>query len=339
MMLPAETLDTACFVKPILDLVSGLLPPFRILDGCFPSAPFFLCGVETELCYFPENIPDEGESFYARFRQGGGHRAVLPFAEALAAALASDAKTVPLLAFLSSNGRTVAEALKNHEARPPLLILKIDTFDYALPMLRALGYSGYGCFRLVKAEMQESCCLLSADADSATLLAHFDLISRTFAEETRLVEQQGIIQLDCTVAYLPESYRGWETASLVPFNFVHDTQLTHEGDASYSWLWVAGEPHIRILLGTAHARFRRVRVVLCNALSTQNLQGARLLLNGEAVQPLIEVWSETTGAVSADLPETLAGPLVLGLWMPLGQMTEDGMRKIFASIDRIELSV
>ena len=145
-------------------------------------------------------------------------------------------------------------------------------------------------------------------------------------------------EADTLIVFLPADYQTWATTSLNPFALVHDGARTPEGDENYAWLWFTGEPQSRILLGPAASRFRRVRVVVPNALTTQNLQAARLLINGSVVKPLVEVWSEGSGAISAELPDALEAPLVLGLWVPEGRVPEGGNAKFFACIDRIELS-
>ena len=339
-MMPATgTREAPRFIQLALDMISGLLPPFRVLDATFPAALFLLCGAEAEMCYFPENIPEGGEIFHARFRQDGGRRPVLPFSEALSVAMAPDARKIPLLALHGADGLALADALQHHDARPPLLLLQTDARHPALPVLQAAGYGGHGCFRLVQGDVAETFCFMSPQMNTTALLIHFDQVATTFAEDSRLAVKRGTIEPECVVARLPAAYKGWSSISFTPPSFVHDMARLPEGDAAYSWLWVAEQPHIRFLLGAVSGRFSRVRVILCNALSTQNLRGARLLLNGEVVPPRTEIWGETTGAVSAALPGLPGQSLILGLWLPHGQTTADGSARLFASIDRIELTV
>jgi hypothetical protein len=202
----------------------------------------------------------------------------------------------------------------------------------------SLGYTGYCCVTLTKGETKESFCFLSAVHSNAKLRTLFVQVAKTVATDLRLAAQRGKGKKDSVTVFLPDAYECWTNTSISPFGFVHDMPQIPECDAEYSWLWIKRQPHIRLLLSGVHEKYRKVRVIVPNAHSTENLLDARLLLNGEVVNSKTEVWSEGCGAISAELPDTLAEPLVLGFWVPNWRMSDDGTTKLYACIDRIELS-
>lgn len=328
------------FTALLHGLAGGVLPAFNMLDGLYPAAPFLYCGEDTELCLFPENIAGDAADFYTRFRQHGGQRPVLPFAEALPGALAAaQAGGRHLLAAVrSANSAAVATVLEHMQARPPLLVLLPDNFHHALPELTALGYTGCCYLRLVQGEIDENYCFLSTEHSTAALVQAFEAVGRNVADDIWFDTQAGGTTPDSLVLFLTQGYQAWGNVSLSPLRLVHDSGRPAEGDASYSWLWCANQPQLRMLLGPTAGRFRRVRVVVPNAQSTENLRAALLLFNGEVVRPHVEVWAQASGAVSADLPPGLAEPFVLGLWVPQGRIVEDGVTRLFACIDRVELT-
>ena len=331
--------DLPRFTALALGMVQAVLPGLQVLDTLFPASPFLLSGAPVELSLFPDNIPDEAAEFYARFRQGGGARPVLPFATALPGALADAAAAArPLLVALhAANASAATEPLSQAGSLPPLLLLAPEGNSPALAALCGIGYTGCCFFRLVQGEADECFCLLSAETETAALLRSLEAAGKTAAVDMRFASRDGG-EADTLVVFLPDSYQTWTTTSLNPFALVHDGARTPERDGDYAWLWFAGEPQSRILLGPTAGRFRRVRIIVPNALNTQNLQAARLLINGSVVKPLVDVWSEGSGAVSAELPDALEAPLVLGLWVPEGLVPEGGGPKLFACIDRVELS-
>lgn len=331
--------DMPRFTTLALGMVQDVLPGLRVLDTLFPASPFLLTGAPVELCLFADNLPDEATAFYTRFRQGGGTRPILPFAAALPEVLtAATAAGQPLLVVLHANNASAAAApLSRAETPPPLLLLAPEGDNHSFEALHEIGYRGRCFFRLVEGEADECFCLLSAETDTANLLRHLETAGKAAAVDMRFASHDGN-EADTLIVFLPAGYQTWSTVSVNLFSLVHDGARTPEGDENYAWLWFAGEPQSRILLGPSAGRFRRVRVVVPNALTTQNLQAARLLINGTAVKPQVEVWSEGSGAISAELPDDLEAPLVLGLWVPEGRVPEGGNAKFFSCIDRIELS-
>ncbi|MBB5372753.1 hypothetical protein [Acidocella aromatica] len=327
------------FAALALNMMRAVLPGLQVLDTLFPTAPFLLADTPAELTFFASNMPDEAAEFYARFRQSGGTQPILPFAAALPGALeAATAADQPLLVALhTTNAVDAAASLRQAESLPPLLLLAPEGDNEALQALRDIGYTGRCFFRLIQDETDEGFCLLSAETETAVLLRSLETAGKTAAVDMRFASHDGD-EPDTLMVFLPPGCQTWTQASLNPFSLVHDGTKTPEGDRQYAWLWFSGEPHARILLGPTAQRFRRVRVIVPNALTTQNLRAMRLLINGTAVQPHVEVWSERSGCVSAELPDTLEAPLVLGLWVPEGHVPEGGNAKLFVCIDRIELS-
>jgi hypothetical protein len=120
---------------------------------------------------------------------------------------------------------------------------------------------------------------------------------------------------------------------------IHDGGRRSEGTDDYAWLWVDKQRHIRFLLGYVPQHFNRVRVIVPNAVTTANLKSARLALNGEIVQPSIDIWHEASGAVSAPLSHYDDGDQVLGFSVAHVQSLEAGAATLAASIDRIEFQV
>jgi hypothetical protein len=327
------------FIALALNMARAILPNLQVLDTLFPTAPFLLTGAPAELAFFPSNIPDEATEFYARFRQGGGTRPILPFAAALPEALeAAVAAGQPLLVALHITNVVDAIApLREAVFLPTLLLLTQEDSDEALQPLRNIGYSGCCFFRLIQGETDDGFCLLSAETETSTLLQLLETASKTSAIDMRFASRAGAAP-DTLIVFLPPGYDTWTKTSLNPFVLVHDGTKTPEGDEEYAWLWFSDEPHARILLGPTAHRFRRVRVVVPNALTTHNLQEMRLLINGTVVASHVDLWSEKSGAISADLPEDLPPPLVLGLWVPEGEVPDGGTSKLFVCIDHIELS-
>jgi len=339
-MSPTRAPAAPRFAALALELIKTISPELRVLDTLFPLSPFLLCGDDTELCQFPENVPVEAVPFYARFRQGGGTRGILPFAEALPGALAAAAAAGQrlLLALHAGNGKAAAETLTLTPARPPILLLAPEGIADLRTALNMLGYTGSCFIRFLHGELDEAYGFFSAEHDSDGLLRGLEAAGKKFAEDMRLQAQRPEGQADTILIFLPQAYQGWSKASLSPLQFVHDSNRTPEGNASYSWLWLANQPQLRILFGTVTGRFRNVRVIVPDALSTHNLKSARFLLNGEAVHPHVEIWSDGQGAVSAELPAATLDPLVFGIWVSEGRTTEDGVTKLYACIDRVELS-
>jgi hypothetical protein len=335
----AATADLPRFTALALSMVRAVLPNLQVLDTLFPASPFLLAGAPVELSWFADNIPDEAAEFYARFRQGGGARPILPFAAALPEVLATaTAAGIPLLVALhTANAAEATETLSQAKSLPPLLLLAPEGANHALAILRDIGYVGHCFFRLVQGETEECFCLLSAESETPTLLRKLEAAGKAVAVDMRFANHGGR-ETDTLIIFLSVGCQTQTTASLNPLTFVHDAAKTPEGDDNYAWLWFTGEPQSRILLGLTAGRFHRVRITVPNALTTQNLHAARLLINGTVVKPLVEIWSEYTGAISAELPDTLEPPLVLGVWVPEGRVPEGGDSKLFICIDRIELS-
>ncbi|WP_297490495.1 hypothetical protein [Acidocella sp.] len=327
------------FAVLALNMVRAALPNPRVLDTLFPMAPFLLAGPPAELTFFSGNIPDEAAQFYARFRQGGGTQPILPFGAALPVAL--EAATVadqPLLVVLHiANVFDAIAPLRQAASLPALLLLAPEEGREELDALRGVGYAGRCFFHLVEGETDEAYCLLSAETETAALLRHLEAAGKAMAIDMRFACHDGD-EADTLIVFLPSSFEAWIKVALNPFSLVHDGAKTPEGNAEYAWLWFSGEPHARILLGPAAHRFRRVRVIVPNAMTAHNLGAMRLLFNGTAVKPHVELWSETSGALTADLPDMLDAPLVLGLWVPEGRVPEGGDAKLFMCVDRLELS-
>lgn len=331
---------TPRFPAITLALTCTLVPNPHLLDALYPLSPFLLHGERVELCMFPQNLPAEGSAFYADFRQDGGKRPIFPFANALPAAqneATANGQTL-LVALHTGNGLAAAARLERGTLLPPLLLLAAEQVYGALPPLYAAGYTGHCVIRLSQGGYEESFCFVSPNETTAGLVHAFESAGKMVATDLKVTAQAPDAEVDTVVIYLPGDYETWSSKAVTPLTLVHDGNRAVEGDAAYSWLWYAGRNQLRMLLGPVAQHYRRLRVILPNAMSTTNLRGARLLLNGESVQPHVELWSDTSGALSVELPDNLVPPLVVGVWVPEGTQADDGMTKLFACIDRVELS-
>lgn len=330
-------MNTQHFSTLALALVRTLMPQLHLLDALYPASSFMHSGSPVELCLFPETLPDEMADLYTGFRQAGGTRPILSFAEALPATrVAAAAANTPLLVVMdAANGPQAAGLLAQHKA-PPLLLA--GDAAPALPPLYAAGYAGHCVVTLVQGTHEENFCFLSPSQNTAALVQAFETAGKAVAADLRLIAPDPEAAPDTVVIYLSADYHTWTNTNVKPLALVHDGSRPPEGNSDYSWLWYANRNQLRMLLGPVEQRYRRLRVIVPNALSTADLRAARLLLNGEVVRPGVEIWSEASGALSADLPPKMTGPLILGLWVPEGKLTDDGMTRLFACVDCVELS-
>ncbi|MFC7608250.1 hypothetical protein [Teichococcus aestuarii] len=328
------------FAALTLELVDTVAPNSYLLDTLYPLSLFLLSGGKGELGLFPENIPEKGAEFYAGFRQYGGRRSILPFAEALPAArraALSDGRPL-LVAMHADNSASAASALGQCSVQPALLLLAADRLCDSQPPLYAVGYKGHCVVKFVQGSYEESFCFVSPIMDTGQLSRAFEIAGKSVSVDLKSAASLHGAENDTIIIYLADDYAAWSNASVSALSLVHDGEGTVEGDASYSWLWGTGRNQLRILLGPVSHRYRRLRVILPNTISVTNLQQAELLLNGEVVKPRAEIWSDTSGALSIDLPPDLSDPLVLGIWVRESKMADDKVTRLFACVDRIELS-
>lgn len=327
-----------CSGAEMLAILRVMFPRLLLVELSYPQLDFAWRGAEAVAVLDPERLTDPAaQRFYQRFRQRGGHLALL-----------SPERLGVDLAVLRRQLGTERVAFVAHDraAIGRLGHLDPDLAELCLlcgedGLLPAEG-DGSGAVSLSFAFQRDGV------VETFHLLARRPLMedavtlaiaaAREFAVDIRLETPARDAAPPRLQIILPDSGAARDPVCITPGQMLHDGTRQSERAGDYGWLWIGRERHLRVLLGAVPPRFRCVRVVVPKAFSTENFCGIRLLVNGSVVPASHEIWSEGAGVVAADLPPERDGDLVLGVSVPAARLVEDGQTMLAAIIDKIELA-
>jgi hypothetical protein len=316
-----------------------------MLDTSFPMLTFSWLHEDVIAVFHPDRVTNLAErQFYSRFRQAGGHAPLLKLADLGPASFSkplpgAESAKISVIACHSSDCPDLLDFLGDVSPETTLLVNEPFKDEETRARLAQIGFGGMLTVRFNRPGKVENFRLIAKKLFDRQMVNRILAASKNFAVNVGLDMNGGdhaepLIEIQLPlVGYQPPAI------ALSPMRLIHDGGRRSEGTDDYAWLWVDKQRHIRFLLGYVPQHFNRVRVIVPNAVTTANLKSARLALNGEIVQPSIDIWHEASGAVSAPLSHYDDGDQVLGFSVAHVQSLEAGAATLAASIDRIEFQV
>lgn len=118
---------------------------------------------------------------------------------------------------------------------------------------------------------------------------------------------------------------------------IHDGGYEAEGDDNYSWIWTGPSRHFRIVVPRGVAGrgvARRVEVSIVRTENPENLTGLSIQLDGRPVPFTFERWSEQSGKIVVDVPQT-DDYTIIGIVVPALNTDKNSGRSIGVSIDKL----
>jgi len=326
----------------IVSVLRSLYKNFHILDTSFPMLTFSWLYEDVTAVFHPERVENPAErQFYSRFRQAGGHTPLLrlsdlgPYSFSRPVRADEAAKTA-IIACHSSDCPALLDFLGDVSPSTTLLVNEPDKDDVMRARLAQIGFVGMLTVRFIRPGHSEVFRLIARKVFDRQMVNRILTASKNFAVNVGFGMTDGDHSEPLIEIQLPRVGYQPPTIALSPRRLIHDGARLSEGTEDYSWLWVDKERQIRFLLGYVPQHFNRVRVIVPNAVTTANLKTARLALNGEVVEPSIDIWREGSGAVSTPLSHHEDGDQVLGFSVAHAQSLEAGAALLAACVDRIE---
>ncbi|MBN9062954.1 MAG: hypothetical protein J0H41_10995 [Rhizobiales bacterium] len=290
-----------------------ILGPIALFDWTFPHA----CSWETiRLGASPAlALPASGdeEYFLRRFRSTGGHRAL--------AAPGLSSKDAVQLEQVAGEGERLVVCVGSAEEFPAVAsylerrrhALLAPTHQRHLekskdwPRLR-----GYRTTRLIERSGGPSFFLLAPDQ----VMPERGSDRRVRSPDTELFD-------------------GDDNPIIVEASgLVHDGGYASEGDHQYSWLWTGPSSHFRLIPPHPAGRASRIELCVPRTEDRANLDRIAVQLNGRPVAHAVDRWSDTSGKIIIDLPESTLRP-ALTLVVPCMTADANSGRLLGVCIDKM----